>query len=129
MEKFNLNERQKIRLQELAERELAITRGMLFNQLQEWKRKVFDENYERRVGGTLNVVGEAWKAMELTKGDMDFINQELEKFVKWQYPSKILTHFAETLHKKLASLPRLTKLQQGLKLDLESALTSDEPPF
>lgn len=122
---FKLDKRQKSRLQELMERELAITRGMLFNQLQEWKRRI----YEQTTDLELNVGGKAWEGMNLTDGDIKFINAELVKFVNWEYPDEILVSYAKSLYEKLSAVAKPTFNQTSLKEDLESALTIDGQPF
>jgi hypothetical protein len=119
---FNLSDRQKIRLQELADRDLAITRGMLYNQLQEWKRRIYDDQ-------ELNVNGKVWEAMKLTEGDIKFINQELTKLIKWEYTNETLIELAKSLHAKLKAVSNPTFNQKNLLEDLESALTIDGAPF
>lgn len=122
---WQLSDRQKLKLEEMTERELAITRGMIYNQLQEWKRKIYEQEDTRG----LNVNGTAWKGMELTKGDIDFVNSQLLEFIQWEYGDKILIGYAEKLLKKLKSVSNPSVPQKALMADLEAALTVDGQPF
>lgn len=124
----SLSDLQRNKLKYYLQKDLAITRGMIYNNLQEWKRTV----YEGEAGQDLNVAATAYDSMRLTKADIDFINGELEKIMFWEIPDTILYRYAEITLADLSKQNRLSQPQQQLKNDLQEALTpgkTDEIPF
>src|SRR5579884_491805 len=115
--KNGLEPRARARISKLIADDNAIgsIRGMIYNQLQEWKRKIYEPE-------GLNVMGEAWKAQALSLGDIAFIQAEMTKIVGMEYSDEFLLMVAKKVLKSLEANTKLSVAQQGLYSDLKEIL-------
>lgn len=117
-----LNSAQKEKLKFFLEKDVKILRGMIYKELMEWKRALYEKDDK------LNVEGEVWKAMELSEGDKKCIDEQVKWFLLGEIPDDILIPYAKQTLESLQKNSNPTFAQKNLKQDLESALTVGAPP-
>lgn len=111
-------------------RELSIVRGMVYNNLQEWKRKIFVPEEK------LNVDGTAWDGMRLSAGDMKFIDEEALKIMTMpavELSDEQATAIAKHAYESIKSVPEASrtapqkKFMEELTVELGLDLNQDLP--
>lgn len=105
-------------------------RGMLYNNLQQWKMELFRANYKTALEENEHLPkeydnGDAFEFMRLTQGEKDFIMGELLGIN--EVSDDFLLKYAEITLKKLEAVPAPSMAQERLKSDLVEALTGQ--PF
>ena len=124
-----LTNAQKEKLKFFMEKDVKILRQVVYKELMEWRRTVYEKDDK------LNVEGEIRKAMVLSEGDKQFIDSQIQWFLLGAIPDSILLPYAKQTLESLKGNDKPTFAQKNLQQELQSALTVeqpvnyDEPPF
>lgn len=106
----------------------GVMRGMIYNNLQQWKMKLFEANAARELANS-DIVGSDWdhgdlyKFMQLSKADKEFILTQVMSIDEIDVSDEFLLKVADKVHKELTGVKNPTVNQSSLKKDLEEALT------
>lgn len=104
------------------ERDVKILRQVVYKELMEWRRKLYQPDNK------LNVEGEIRKTMALTEADKKFIDEQIRYFLFAEIPDEILLESGKTTLDDVKSTPNPSLAQKQLRANLENALTLDKPP-
>lgn len=97
-------------------------RGMLYNNLQEWKRLMFKINHDGTELAIMNVQGEVWDAMRLSESDKKFLAEELLSIDDFDFSDEFLIKIAKKTLDKLNKVKQPTLPQKNLQKDLKEAM-------
>jgi hypothetical protein len=105
------------KLEPYIRKDVTILRQVVYKELQEWKRKMF-EAYDMGEA-TLNVAGEAYKLAELSEQDKKWIDTQIEWFIIGELPQDFVLKYAERTYNDLNKQPKLSAAQSDLMNKLQ----------
>lgn len=112
----------------------GVMRGMIYNNLQQWKMKLFEANHktdiQNYVASDYDIDrlitydnGDLYKFMSLTQADKEFILNQVMSIDEIEVSDEFLLQVADKTLKELNKVKTPTQPQKNLKADLEEALT------
>jgi hypothetical protein len=104
---------------------LGAIRGMIYNNLQQWKMKLFEANEAKFIEDVKDLpnytAGDAYEFMRLSPMDKEFIYEQLMEIDEVDLSDSFLLKAAEKVVKKLEAVKTKSPAQMGLLKDLQEA--------